>query len=318
MSTLKKIAKVASCSISTVSRALNNCHDVSIETRTKILKIAKDLGYFQRKKHVKLENRRKNEFNIAIICPEIESYFYSGMTACLTKELAKHNCRTLIYNYSFDKHELDRLFDICRDANNIDAICSLGSLKLINLRDEIPIVCGGESEMYSSVIFDYSKSIYECLKWLEKSGKTNILFVSEEKTSTRERMFIQQSKKLSNFTAKVYISNKRFEDAGRDAALYLLNGDILPDAVICAYDEIALGLIECLKKANIKIPEQISVIGTNNVPCSAHCYGGLTTISFDFDKICPSIVNDLIDNIKNGTNKIYKYKVPNKFVIRNT
>ena len=50
MSTLKKISEVAKCSISTVSRALNNCNDVSEETRENILRIANDLGYFQRKK----------------------------------------------------------------------------------------------------------------------------------------------------------------------------------------------------------------------------------------------------------------------------
>ena len=73
MSTLKKISEVAKCSISTVSRALNNCNDVSEETRENILRIANDLGYFQRKKQIKLENRKKNRFNIAILCPELES-----------------------------------------------------------------------------------------------------------------------------------------------------------------------------------------------------------------------------------------------------
>lgn len=318
MSTLKRIADVAGCSVSTVSRALNNCHDVSIKTRKRILQIAKDLGYFQRKKHIKLENRRKNEFNIAIICPEIESTYYSIMIACLTKELAKHNCRTLIYNYAFDKYELDRLFDMCRDANNIDAIYSLERLKVVNNRDEIPIVCGGENDMYSSVTFDFSKSVFECLEWLEKNEKTKLFFVGEEKTRARERTVIRQAKNFPNISVKTYISNERFENAGRDAAMFLLNKEELPTAIICAYDEIALGLIECLTKADIKVPEQISVIGINDIPCSAHCYGGLTTIGFDFDKICPTIVNDIIDNIKNATNKIYKYKIPNRFIIRNT
>ncbi len=127
MSTLKNIAKIANCSVSTVSRAINNCHDVSEQTRTRILEIAKEQGYFQAKKHIKAENRKKNRFNIAIITPEIESSFYSGTLVHITKEISRLNARYVIYDYSFNEAELKKLLDMCQDEMNIDAVICLGT-----------------------------------------------------------------------------------------------------------------------------------------------------------------------------------------------
>ena len=117
MSTLKKISEVANCSLSTVSKALNNCNDISEKTREKILTIAKDMGYFQKKKKIKLENRKKNKFNIAILCPEIESNYYSKMIIDISYELSKYNSDTVIYNYSFDNKRLHELLDTCHNAD---------------------------------------------------------------------------------------------------------------------------------------------------------------------------------------------------------
>ena len=55
MSTLKRIADSVGCSISTVSRAMNNCRDVSDETKKRVSEVARALGYYERKKRIKTE-----------------------------------------------------------------------------------------------------------------------------------------------------------------------------------------------------------------------------------------------------------------------
>ena len=178
MSTLKKIAGVAGCSMSTVSRALNNCHDVSTETRERILEIAKDLGYFQRKKNIKKENRRKNEFNIAIICPELESDYYAKLVVCFSKHLSKNNHRTIIYNYAFDNKEQDRLIEMCRDACNIDGIISLGQINnAVNYRDIAIAHYTRQSNEHIAFCVNHAGAFDEEIKALGNKKGQSFLFV---------------------------------------------------------------------------------------------------------------------------------------------
>ena len=170
MSTLKNIAKIANCSVSTVSRAINNCLDVSEQTRARILEIAKEQGYFQAKKHIKAENRKKNHFNIAIISPEIESSYYSGTLVHITKEISRLNARSVIYDYSFDKPEIKKLLDMCQDEMDIDAIISLGANSDKSIRSNIPIIFPAKEEGFSSVVFDVSNGIRSFFKKAEKKA----------------------------------------------------------------------------------------------------------------------------------------------------
>ncbi len=319
MSTLKKIAGVAGCSMSTVSRALNNCHDVSTKTRERILEIAKDLGYFQRKKHIKKENRRKNEFNIAIICPELESYYYANLVVCFSKHLSKNNHRTIIYNYAFDNKEQDRLVEMCENAFNIDGIICLGQINnVVNYR-KIAMMHTSTQSDGNIVIFDNNAiGLDEAISSLGNQKGKSVLFVGEKKTTLRERDFLSVVKNYSNIKSYRFISNKRFEEAGKEAAKYVLSCDKLPSLIICGYDEIAFGLIEELSKEGISVPKDVSVVGINDIPSAKYCFGGLSTIAFEIDEVCERVANELVKTIKSGTSTAANFYIPSKFIKRNT
>lgn len=319
MSTLKKIASVAGCSMSTVSRALNNCHDVSTKTRERILEIAKDLGYFQRKKHIKKENRRKNEFNIAIICPELESYYYANLVVCFSKHLSKNNHRTIIYNYAFDNKEQDRLIEMCRDACNIDGIISLGQINnVVNYRGIAMVHYKRQSNEHIAFYINHASAIDEAIKALGNKKGQSVLFVGEKNTRERENDFFSAVKNYSNIKSYRFISNKRFEEAGKEAAKYVFSREKLPSLIICGYDEIAFGLIEELSKEGISVPKDVSVVGINDIPSAKYCFGGLSTIAFEIDEVCENVTKELVKTIKSGTSTAANFYIPSKFIKRNT
>ena len=316
MSTLKKIAKIANCSVSTVSRAINNCLDVSEQTRAHVLKIAKEQGYFQAKKHIKTENRKKNRFNIAIICPEIESSFYSRTLAHIAKEISRFNARSVIYNYSFDNPELKRLLDMCQDEMNINAIICLGNTNELSCKSNIPFVSATKNEKFTSVAFDASNGIRSFFEDIEKGNSKSVCFIGEALTKNRKKSFMQVANEFSSLSHYSYESPFRFEEAGHDGGKFLLQGE-LPAAVICAYDEIALGLIEQLSKSGVKVPDDLRVLGINDIPTSKYCFGGLSTITFDVEKI-GEMVKDLINSLKKDNYEAHQYTITSKFVKRNT
>lgn len=316
MSTLKNIAKIANCSVSTVSRAINNCHDVSEQTRARVLEIAKEQGYFQAKKHIKAENRKKNHFNIAIISPEIESSYYSGTLVHITKEISRLNARSVIYDYSFDKPELKKLLDMCQDEMDIDAIICLGANNDKSLRSNIPIIFPAKQEGFSSVVFDVSNGIRSFFEKAEKNNLKSVCFIGEALTKDREKAFMKVANDFTSIYHYSYCSPFRFEEAGGDGGKFLLQGE-LPDAVICAYDEIALGLIEQLSKSGIKVPDDLRIIGINDIPTSKYCFGGLSTIAFDVEKIS-EVVRDLINGLKNDNYEVRQYMIASEYIKRNT
>lgn len=319
MSTLKKIASVAGCSMSTVSRALNNCHDVSTKTRERILEIAKDLGYFQRKKNIKKENRRKNEFNIAIICPEIESYYYARLIVCFSKHLSKNNHRTIIYNYAFDNKEQERLIEMCRDASNIDGIICLGQINnAVNYRNIALAHYARQLGEHITFYANHVNAIDEAIKALGNKKGQSVLFAGEKNTRHRENDFFSVIKNYSNIKPLRFISEQRFENAGYEVAKYVLSCEKLPSLVICAYDEIALGLIEELSKNGISVLKDVSIVGMNDIPCAKYCFGGLSTIAVDINEMCERVANELVENIKNGASTAVNFHIPSKFIKRNT
>ena len=319
MSTLKKIADVVGCSVATVSRAMNNCHDVSEQTRKRVIEVAKSLGYYERKKRIKIENRKKNEFNIAIICPEVESDYYASLIICFSRILSKDNHRTIIYNYAFDDKEQERLIEMCKDACNIDGIICLGKTKNnVNYRDVAMVRCAQQPGKYSMFSENNTGGIDEAIRSLGNKKGQSVLFVGEEKTGNRETDFFSVVKNYSNIKAKRFVSRERFERAGYEAAEYVASFEKLPSMIICAYDEIAYGLIEALSKKGISVPSDVSVIGINDIPSAKYCFGGLSSIAYELEDVCEKIVAELLENIKNGTSIHSAFSFPSKFIKRNT
>ena len=88
--------------------------------------------------------------------------------------------------------------------------------------------------------------------------------------------------------------------------------------MVCAYDEIAYGVIDTLLKSEIKVPEEVGVIGWNDIPSSKYCFGGLTTVSYENDLVVKNIVKDIIHAKKSGIIYPRHYLSPAKLVRRNT
>ena len=100
--------------------------------------------------------------------------------------------------------------------------------------------------------------------------------------------------------------NERFEAGGEENIdrLFTLNPDCT--AIICAYDNIALGAIKQLKNKRLSVPDDISVIGIDNIAMSKYAEPSLTTIGVDFEEVCMVACNILQKKLKNPYYKTHK------------
>lgn len=256
--TLKKIAEKANVSVSTASRALNNAYGISESTRNRVIETAEKYGYLAEKKRIKIENRRKDCPAFAIICPEIISSFYSRIAVFLIDFLRQNGCNCTIYNTAFSEENHRMLFKKCLDDPDTDAIISFGDFNGFSGAVNIPVTVLGNSEYFSSMQAEIAGGIKTATEHLLSKGKKRIAFVGEQLTLSKQKDFLDICTALPAVQNECFCSDKRFEEAGVSAAHYFLNRSELPDAVICAYDEIAYGLIDTFSKNGIGIPQDIS------------------------------------------------------------
>lgn len=316
--TLKKIAEMANVSVSTASRALNNSYGISEATRKQVVSAAEACGYFAEKKRVKIENRRKDCPSFAIICPEIISSYYSRMAVFLIDFLRENGCDSTLYNTAFSEENHRKLFKKCLDDPDTDAIISFGTLDLKMGKESIPIAFFGKSRDNSSVVHEMTFGIERAVGHLVSKGRKHIAFVGEQLTLSKQEVFLKICEDFPLVKTDCFCTVQRFEQAGTAAAWYFLNRSEMPDGIICAYDEIAYGLISSLKENGVRVPQDVSVIGINDIPSAPYFFGGLSTVKFEHEEVIKKLVRDMIDDHKSGTVQKREYSVKSTLVLRNT
>jgi LacI family transcriptional regulator len=130
--------------------------------------------------------------------------------------------------------------------------------------------------------------------------------LGEKLTKEKAHKFEDAVSKLGGDNITIIESTERFEDAGKDAVdkLLALRSDCT--AIICAYDNIALGAIKQLKNKGLSVPDDISVIGIDNIVMGKYAETALTTIGVDFEEVCSLVCDILKKKLKNPYYKTYK------------
>ena len=143
----------------------------------------------------------------------------------------------------------------------------------------------------------------DAIALLYNHGHRKIAFLSEPYTAGKAELFLDACHRYRDLEISVYESPYRFEKAGHDG----IKSHFLPKreatALVCAYDYIAIGAMKELKKAGISVPEQVSVIGADNIGSAEYAQVPLTTIDSASDEVC-SIAWELL--CKKQQNKYWR------------
>lgn len=297
---LKKIAELASVSVSTVSKAFSGSAEISEATREKIFNIARENGcfeYYDKKKFAKRV--------IAVIHPEFSSEYYCSFVSVFDKEIAKRNGMMISAAYNFEKGKALELYDYFSSYAKVDGIIMFSNPSGFKNNMNIPTVLISSAPRKDPnidyLMIDSQKGIDEAIAHLKKNGHTRIGFAGEELTRSTLTRFknAMRNASLSVDDSLNIISDKRFEEAGEDAAKYFLENGDLPSAIFAGYDRIALGMIKVFRENGIRIPEDISIIGTDNIPITSYLETSLSTLHSNIEDIGVKAVDILMKKIDN-------------------
>ena len=293
MSTIRDVAKHAGVSIATVSRILNNDEyfGVTKETKQKVLEAVKELNY--KKKNTKRKNTQLNVSIIKSFDEKIESedpYFVS-LRLDLEYALKKKGIKSKVFELQmFEKNE-----EILMNFIVCSAIVVIGEMKrsqlnfLKSLNDNI--ICVDAYNFDNSIDyikFDMKHSVKIVIDYLLKLGHKKIgLLVGRN----------QIVRNLLDFREQYFIEIMK----------EILKQEDRPTAIFCANDSIAMGAYKAIREHNLKIFDDISIIGFNDLKISQYMIPPLTTLRIDTKIIAQETINVLVELLEH--NRSYRKKV---------
>lgn len=329
------IAHLAGVSQPTVSRALRDSPLVSLETRQRVQKIARDLNY---KVDVNARNLRSQRTNtLALLLFEDTSSnsedfinpFFLSMLGSITKATADQGYDLLI---SFQQLTEDWNAEY-EDANKADGIIFLGYgdytsyIKRISKLDAegAHFVTWGPVIKEQPGLFvgcDNEQGGYLAAQHLLSLGHSRVAFLgdgSKDHPEFRDRYAgYQRAHKEANISIDESLRINAFfsESSGYNATLELLDSGQKFTAIACASDLIAIGAIKALREKGLKVPENIAIIGFDNIPTAEHLAPSLSTIQQDTFAAGRALVDCVIKSI-NGE-EAESVLLPTKLIVRDS
>lgn len=293
--TMRELAKLANVSVSAVSKAFHQAEDISEETRQHIFSVAKQYGCYG-----KFFKGKYPKPVIAIICQELKSNFYSVYLEKLQQIIEDQGGIPLVLSYNFDQATQAELLEYFSAYLQVDGIIVFTLKNILKKGFNTPIVSllASKDQMVDTVTVDVVPAINEAVKKLRELGHRHIAIAAEKRTRSRLQ-YLVNALQLSDTDDAVFVSENRFEQAGIDCAKQILASHTPYTAVLCTYDNIALGLMKHFTEKGYKIPDDFSVLGVNNIPFSQYAEPSLSTIDEHIDEVCYAAWELLQKKMKN-------------------
>lgn len=285
--TIKDIAKELGISYSSVSRALNGKKGVSEETRKDIEDKARDLGYQPNDLARGLVNKVSK--TIGVIIPDITNPFFSEIVKGIIEASKKENYDIFLCVSNWDANREEAYLKALRKKQVDGIIIKPARDQDVNIYKEIklPLIVlesWNKLENACAISLNNKKGGYIAAKHLMDCGYKNIGFLAgkEESLSSKDRKdgwlsALEEGGMLEKEPNVIYTDFSI--EGGYKATRELLEMDPSIDAIFAANDVIALGALQRLSEMNIKVPEQIGVIGFDNISYSRLPQIMLTTVN---------------------------------------
>jgi DNA-binding LacI/PurR family transcriptional regulator len=287
--TIKDIARAAGVSHSTVSRALADSPLISTETKERIRRLADEMGYAPSAIGRGLVTRRTG--TIGLVVTTIADPFIAEVVQGIEETALSYNYNTILCN---SQAEPERELKTVRALHEkrVDAIIvtssRLGSLYMAHLREVgVPIVLINNQRggAYThSVLIDDRRGGELAGKYLLGLGHERIAYVAGPVWAQASNVRLEGLRQALrprglDVPADWVLEGNGRPEGGIEAAHELLRRKLPATAVFCYNDMTAVGLLAALHKAGLRVPEDLSVIGYDDVAIVAHLQPPLTTIA---------------------------------------
>lgn len=318
MATIKDIANLAGVSSATVSRVLNYDPELAVaqETKKKIFEIAEELNYTKHKRNRKQRVRLyyTQWFNDS---EELNDLYYLSIRMGIEKRAEELQIELV----------KGTLNEIPREG--IDGVIALGKFgdsELLHLRKDVPTLIvdfDGSAKGFDSLVVDFEMGVRQAIEFFLNKGRAEIGILSGVEQARDGQVLPDQ--RLSAFR-KVMSEHKLTPIFELEAPFDLNTGKAVladylvehtpPAAIFASSDVLALGTINALHEAGLKVPEDVAVIGFNDVSVAKYVSPALTTIRVSTEWMGELAVSTCLDLIQETAPVSRKIVIGTELMIR--
>jgi DNA-binding LacI/PurR family transcriptional regulator len=320
------VAKRAGVSQSTVSRVFSpGSPNVSSEVRERVLQASLELGYRPNAIARMMSTRQTNI--VGILMATITSPFYPYVLEKFLKELQAIDRQVLLFTAS-ENQSVDDLLPLALQYQ-VDALIITSAT--LSSEAAAATSSGGTPVILFNRVISEANVCSVCADNLAggrlaadvllDSGHEKLAFIAGiENTSTsqdRERGFALRLRErgMGNWVRR---AGRYTYESGYTAAQSLLDETAPPDAIFCANDIMAIGAIDGLHARGVRVPDDVSVIGFDDIPMAAWGAYNLTTISQEVDQMIQQTISLMLERIESPHEPCRMVQVPGQLVIRSS
>ena len=321
---LEQVARRANVSAATVSRVLNNVGVVKGTTRSRVMKAIADLKY-----HPNLHARHLaggKSRTIGVIVSNLENPFFLDIYKTVESDAHERGYEVVMANTDYRAEQLVtsiRLM-IGRRVAGLAAIVSEMAPAIIQELTEsrLPVVfydVGAPRQNITKIRVNYRRGIEKVISYLHSLGHRRLGFVGHHATlgPINERMEAVADAVAKNpvLELKTAAADDTLE-GGRQAMRALLDSGFGPTAIVCVNDVMAVGALRELRERGIRVPDDMSVTGFDNIRLSEFCFPALTTVHIPRDRIGHIVCDCLIPKPGTTAPKHHEIVIDPEFILR--
>ena len=278
--TIKDIAKALNLSTSTVSRALRNSYEINPETKKLVMEYAERMNY--RPNPIALSLKDSKSKSIGVIIPEIANHFFSQLINGIESIAYNLGYHVVIFQShdSYEREVANTNYLVSRKVDGL--LISLASLTtdLFHFQDlmakGLPIVfldrVPKEIETHKVVADNFAGS-YEATEHLIKLGRKRIahltspiyLSITTERLAGYKKALEDYNIPFDESYVKYCFYGGKLERENEEAIEEMLSLPEPPDAIFTASDKLTTGCMSVLRRRNVRIPEEIAIVGFTNI-----------------------------------------------------
>ncbi|RLP73683.1 LacI family transcriptional regulator [Mycetocola tolaasinivorans] len=300
--TIHDVARESGFAASTVSRALSNPGRVNVQTREKILAIARALNYTPNSQARALTSGQTR--SIAVLVSDITNPFYFGLIRGTQQQLKAANyLQMLVDTAESSDSEAATIDSLRRSADGAILTASrLSDQQLVSLSERMPLVAiNRHVPGIPAVIIDTPFGIDQALDHLASLGHRRITYVSGPDMSWSNERRWQRLEKTAQKLGVQPVRTREYAPSlasGAAAAEAMINSE--STACVVFNDLIAIGMLERFRERGVRVPEDISVVGCDDIFGASFCNPPLTTLTAPIERAGRMAVSMLLSRLEAG------------------
>lgn len=323
---IREVAKRAGVSTATVSRVVNGTVPVGVSTERRVRNAIRALGYYPNTHARTLGSGKSHMYGLII--SDISNPFFPDIAKYFERIAVEHGQELLIANTDYQPKRMQicvrRMLE--RKVDGVAIMTSEMDSKLVQLLNKrgIPIVfldTGRVGRSVSNIFIDYVGGIEHAIEHLVSLGHERIAFVSGPPTlasaKKRSEAFLRSLKKHNlKFRIDYMKKGNHHIDGGQSAMAQMLKLRQPPTAVLASNDLTAIGVMGTIHAAGLRVPEDISVIGFDDIEISGFLHPPLSTIRVPRAEIAVRAFTALYAASHKGADYGIEYQISTELVVR--